>query len=142
LIDCQTDYSPNNPKVFITNMKTLTTSTNLTAEDDRRLERLRLQGLRLPLGLRPLLVGRRLGHNTLSNFSAPCEGMRQIVRLGSARRTFIRGVLCLESCLVIVILPVFRDLSIVDINTSHGCIYVTSHQPFSISHIWYINQYK
>jgi hypothetical protein len=63
LIDCQTDYSPNNPKVFITNMKTLTTSTNPTAEDDRRLGRLRLQGLRLPLGLRPLLVGRRLGHN-------------------------------------------------------------------------------
>jgi hypothetical protein len=44
-------------------MKTLTTSTNPTAEDDRRLGRLRLQGLRLPLGLRPLLVGRRLGHN-------------------------------------------------------------------------------
>jgi hypothetical protein len=63
LIDCQTDYSPNNPKVFITNMKTLTTSTNPTAEDDRRLGRLRLQGLRLPPGLRPLLVGRRLGHN-------------------------------------------------------------------------------
>jgi hypothetical protein len=39
------------------------TSTNPTAEDDRRLGRLRLQGLRLPLGLRPLLVGRRLGHN-------------------------------------------------------------------------------
>jgi hypothetical protein len=44
-------------------MKTITTSTNPTAEDDRRLGRLRLQGLRLPLGLRPLLVGRRLGHN-------------------------------------------------------------------------------
>jgi hypothetical protein len=44
-------------------MKTLTTSTNPTAEDDRRLGRLRHQGLRLPLGLRPLLVGRRLGHN-------------------------------------------------------------------------------
>jgi hypothetical protein len=41
LIDCQTDYSPNNPKVFITNMKTLTTSTNPTAVDDRRLGRLR-----------------------------------------------------------------------------------------------------
>jgi hypothetical protein len=63
LIDCQTDYSPNNPKVFITNMKTLTTSANPTAVDDRRLGRLRHQGLRLPLGLRPLLVGRRLGHN-------------------------------------------------------------------------------
>jgi hypothetical protein len=68
LIDCQTDYSPNNPKVFITNMEALTTSTNPTAVDDRRLGRLRHQGLRLPLGLRPLLVGRRLscrlGHNT------------------------------------------------------------------------------
>jgi hypothetical protein len=63
LINCQTDYSPNNSEVFITNMKTLTTSTNPTAVDDRRLGRLRHQGLRLPLGLRPLLVGRRLGHN-------------------------------------------------------------------------------
>jgi hypothetical protein len=44
-------------------MKTLTTSANPTAVDDRRLGRLRHQGLRLPLGLRPLLVGRRLGHN-------------------------------------------------------------------------------
>jgi hypothetical protein len=44
-------------------MKTLTTSTNPTAVNDRRLGRLRHQGLRLPLGLRPLLAGRRLGHN-------------------------------------------------------------------------------
>jgi hypothetical protein len=67
LIDCQTDYSPNNPKVFITNMKTLTTSTNPTVEDDRRLGRLRLQGLR------PLLVGCRLGHNRSLCLTLKCR---------------------------------------------------------------------
>jgi hypothetical protein len=83
LIDCQTDYSPNNPKVFITNMKTLTTSTNPTAVDDRRLGRLRHQGLRLPLGLRPLLVGRRLGHNSvlpLSKKNVVLEILGQIIK--------------------------------------------------------------
>jgi hypothetical protein len=73
-------------------MKTLTTSTNPTAEDDRRLGRLRLQGLRLPLGLRPLLVGRRLGHNSsqikvvilplISEFTCNCDAFRsQMVTL-------------------------------------------------------------
>jgi catechol 2,3-dioxygenase-like lactoylglutathione lyase family enzyme len=81
LIDCQTDYSPNNPKVFITNVKTLMTSTNPTAVDDRRLGRLRHQGLRLPLGLRPLLVGRRLGHNSgnITREPGPVKGGSTVI---------------------------------------------------------------